>query len=124
MTKADKILIIFVLIASLASMFLIKDMALNYTNKYVVISVNNETYKQYSFDESLNKEIVIQTEYGRNVVVIKDGFVYVSEADCPDKLDVKQGKISEPGNIIVCLPNKLVIEITGDNEVGLDTISH
>src|SRR5665648_89347 len=121
MTKADKILIIFVLIASFTSMFLVKNLALNYTNEYVVIKVNNEGYKKYSLDDSLNEEIVIQTEYGRNVVVIKDGFVYVSEADCPDKLDVKQGKISKPGDIIVCLPNKLVIEITGDNEIGLDT---
>ena len=45
--------------------------------------------------------------------------------DCPDKLDVKQGYISKVGEVIVCLPNKLVIEIKGiDDERDVDYMSY
>lgn len=46
-----------------------------------------------------------------NVIVIKNGKVSVTSADCPDQICVKQGAISEKGETIVCLPHKLVIEI-------------
>ena len=47
----------------------------------------------------------------------------VIEADCPDQLDVKQGYISKVGEVIVCLPNRLVIEIKGVDEGDVDYIS-
>lgn len=48
---------------------------------------------------------------GKNTVKIENGSVYVSDADCPDKLCVKQGKIGKSGGTIVCLPNKLTVEV-------------
>ena len=39
----------------------------------------------------------------------------MEDADCPDKVCVKTGKIKKPGQTIVCLPHRTVIEITGDN---------
>ena len=39
----------------------------------------------------------------------------MEDADCPDKVCVKTGKIKNPGQTIVCLPHRTVIEITGDN---------
>jgi hypothetical protein len=35
-------------------------------------------------------------------------------------LDVKVGWISQPGEIIVCLPNKLIISINGEVNNGID----
>lgn len=37
--------------------------------------------------------------------------VWVSEATCPDKICVHQGKIHMDGEIIVCLPNKMTAQI-------------
>lgn len=54
-----------------------------------------------------------------------DQRVRVIEADCPDQIDVKQGYISRVGEIIVCLPNKLIIEIKGlAEEDDIDIISY
>ena len=39
----------------------------------------------------------------------------MEDADCPDKVCVKTGKIKSPGQTVVCLPHRVVIEITGDN---------
>ena len=48
---------------------------------------------------------------GTNHLIIKDGEVWVSEATCPDKICVHQGKIHLDGEIIVCLPNKMTAQI-------------
>ena len=63
---------------------------------------------------SLNDNITkkIETKYGTNVVSVKDKAVFVSNADCPDKICVKHREISRVGETIVCLPHKLVVEIS------------
>ena len=100
-------------------------MAFNYDEKYISIQVNGIEIKKIIFDRSLiGKTISIKTEFGYNLIEIGDGKVRVIEADCPDKLDVKQGYISEVGEVIVCLPNRLVIEIKGVADADLDYISH
>ena len=48
-----------------------------------------------------------------NVVEVRNGRVRVAEADCPDKLCVRQGWISYDGESIVCLPHKLVVTVRG-----------
>ena len=48
---------------------------------------------------------------GTNHLIIKGGEVWVSEATCPDKICVHQGKIHMDGEIIVCLPNKMTAQI-------------
>ena len=48
---------------------------------------------------------------GKNIVKIKNGKAFVSYADCPDKLCMKQGEISDADKTIVCLPNRLTVRI-------------
>ena len=55
---------------------------------------------------------------GTNTVVIEDRKVYVSEASCPDKLCKNQGKISQSGEMIVCLPNLMIAKIVGGEPVN------
>lgn len=54
-----------------------------------------------------------------NTVLVEPGRICVSEAGCPDQVCVHQGFISDSTVPIVCLPNKLMIEISGGGE-GLD----
>ena len=49
-----------------------------------------------------------------NRVVAQQGRIRVEEASCPDQVCVHQGWISDSSVPIVCLPNKLVIEIIGE----------
>ena len=49
----------------------------------------------------------------RNVVEVSGGRVRVSDADCPDRLCVRQGWIAYDGESIVCLPHKLVVTVRG-----------
>ena len=56
-------------------------------------------------------EVEIENGVGYNLLVIKDGKAYITEADCPDKLCVRQGSAEKNGETIVCLPNKTVVTI-------------
>ncbi|MBU5455443.1 NusG domain II-containing protein [Keratinibaculum paraultunense] len=126
MTKGDKYLIVFIIIISLLSLVYVNKSALNYNKKYISIQVDGKEIKKIIFDKNIiGKTIPIKTEFGYNLIEIGDEKVRVIEADCPDKLDVKQGYISKVGEVIVCLPNKLVIEIKGiDDERDVDYISY
>ena len=52
----------------------------------------------------------------------KNGQVWIDQADCPDKLCVKQGKISKNGQSIICLPHKLTILVQADSEQEYDAV--
>lgn len=58
---------------------------------------------------------VVSHGYGHRVEVKpEDGQVWVTEATCPDKICIHQGKISQEGETIVCLPNRMIIQIFGE----------
>ena len=54
-----------------------------------------------------------------NTITVEKGRICVSKAGCPDQICVHQGYISDGTTPIVCLPNKLIIEIIGGGS-GLD----
>ena len=76
----------------------------------VVVTVNGEEYYRGLLLHRKRIDIDIDSH---NKVVIEDGEVWMEEADCPDKLCISQGKISKPGQTIICLPNKTMVTITG-----------
>ena len=51
-----------------------------------------------------------------NTILVEPGRIRVDHADCPDQICVNQGFISDGTAPIVCLPNKLIIQITGGGE--------
>ena len=59
-----------------------------------------------------------------NLLLISNGQVSVSDADCPDKLCVHQHSISRNGESIICLPHKLVIQIEAKEESELDAVTY
>lgn len=85
---------------------------------YVEVEVGGKPYARYEMKRYRQpEEVQIQTQYGCNTLLISDKEVRVTQADCPDKLDVKQGAIGKSGETIVCLPNKLVIKISGERDM-------
>ena len=51
---------------------------------------------------------------GGNTVLVEKGQISMLEADCPDKVCVKQGAISDGARPIICLPNNVLIKLTDD----------
>lgn len=87
-------------------------MSKNYNSTYAEITLDGKLYRKILLSEHKGKEqIDIKTSYGNNVIEVKDNSISVIDADCKDKICMRSDFISEPGQIIVCLPHKLTIEI-------------
>ena len=71
----------------------------------------------YRVDLQLDRQFQITTPAGgSNIVTVKDGKIAVTEANCPDHYCMDRGFCSG-GTQIVCLPNRLVIQFVGEQEV-------
>ena len=107
-SKTDIILCLAILSICLVGIVFIR---LTVDNGYNVnIMIDGELKDSYKLDE--NREFDVVSELGSNHVIISDGYVFVTSADCPDKVCVEHYKISKAGETIICLPHKLVIEVT------------
>ncbi|MBE5905498.1 MAG: NusG domain II-containing protein [Lachnospiraceae bacterium] len=88
-------------------------------NAQAVIMVDGQEVGRYSL--SGNREVPIKgVKGGKNVLVIHDGKAKMKSASCPDKICVHHKAVSKNGQTIVCLPNKVVIEIQSGEESGVD----
>ena len=56
-------------------------------------------------------EYTCSGDLGTNKIVVKDGEVFVESADCRDQICVNHIAVSKEGEIIVCLPHKLIVEV-------------
>ena len=65
----------------------------------------------------------VEDEWGSNTIQVEPGRIRVLEADCPDQVCVRQGWISDEVTPIVCLPHRLVIQVSGGRDAGVDALS-
>lgn len=87
----------------------------SFNNKYVEIEVKGKLFKKLPLDNSSNERITVETDLGKNIIEISNGKVRISDADCRDQICIKDGSINKPGDILVCLPHKVVVQIKGEN---------
>ncbi|MCD8125793.1 MAG: NusG domain II-containing protein [Lachnospiraceae bacterium] len=118
--KADLILIGVILAAAL---FTLGALALTrQTGSFVVVRVDGTEVARYSLTED-RTETIGGVNGGTNVLVIENGTATMTDADCPDQLCVHQGSIRYDGETIVCLPHRVVVEIEGGEEAGVDGVA-
>ncbi len=79
----------------------------------VKVSVDGDIIKTFPLDTDTTYEIQ-GVNGGTNLLVIEDKKAYIEEASCPDGLCINMGKIDSAGQSIVCLPNKVVVSIEGE----------
>ena len=79
--------------------------------QFARITSKGETVK--TVDLAIDQEFTVD---GKNTVTVEGGKIAVTWADCPDHYCMKRG-FCAGGTDIVCLPNRLVIEFLGEQEV-------
>lgn len=126
MKKADVIIIGVILILALAGFGASNIMfSHKYANKYVDINLKGKLYQRVLIkNNAFKKTIEIKSNLGKNVILIENGGARMLDADCHDKICIKEGFKSKVGQTIVCLPNKLVVEIKGEDKAETDEVSY
>jgi len=123
----DIMVYVFILLIIGGSFAGLNHMGRGVVTNQVRVEVDGVLYGTYNIPANGEvKEVKIEAGDGDyNTLMISDKGVSISEANCPDQICVKWGNITRPGQTIVCLPHKVVISITGnqEGEPPLDDIS-
>lgn len=121
-TKFDLLLIGSLLVAGLVSLVFVKGYTTRQSGRTVQILTDGKIYGTYDLTNEQKVNVVIDGTV-TNILQIADGKAKMLEADCPDKLCVHQKAIAYQGETIVCLPNKIVVEIHGGQQAELDGVT-
>jgi hypothetical protein len=71
----------------------------------------------------LQKDREIALPGGKMVLAVEGGTIRVKESDCHRQVCVHAGLARFPGETIVCVPNKTVIEIAAGGVPGVDAVA-
>jgi hypothetical protein len=119
--KNDIFLIGIILMIAVVSFLVIN--ATKQDGDKVVIEIDGKFYKELPLN--VDTTLVIETANGgTNTLVIENGHADVIDATCPDKICVDQKHIENNGETIICLPNKVLIEVQSGNENPIDSIAN
>ena len=83
------------------------------------IWVDGELKYVYPLQEE-EKNVFVETDLGGCNVQFKDNMVRVTTSNSPLKIAVKQGFIKSPGEVIIGVPDRLVVKVVGDSENDSD----
>jgi hypothetical protein len=83
--------------------------------RVAVIKQNDITIKTIDLDKLQSDQRVNISGAYHEVILAEKGRIRFLEADCPDKVCVKTGWLTKKGDVAVCLPNKVIIKIEGEN---------
>ncbi len=118
--KSDCMFFIMILVLA-AAIFAIQIMSGSKNAGYVTVRVDGELTASY--DLTADQEVSLNG--GTNTLLIEDGRARMIWADCPDKLCVRQRAVSRDRESIICLPNKVVVEVVGaEDKPELDAVTN
>ncbi|MCD6118076.1 NusG domain II-containing protein [bacterium] len=117
--KPGDFLIAFVLLCiSLAFMLIPKE-----KGSTLYIKVNEKLAAVYSLNQAKEKHVTVKGAVGEMHICIADGKAWVTDSACKNKLCVRMGKISRNGEVIVCLPNRVVISVKSIKDREIDAVT-
>ena len=91
------------------------------TGNTVSVSHDGKVIKRINLDTVTSPyEFTVTGGNGSNTVRVEQGRISVVDASCPDHVCVNTGWISDGAIPIVCLPNKLVIQVDTAADSTLD----
>lgn len=116
MKKWDKMIIALLLVISFLPYLWFKVvLAGDAESVYAYVTVDGKFYKKIPLTGQVQaKEYVIHSKNGINTIVVENEGIRVKDADCADHLCEEFGVADRPGQVIVCLPHLIYIEIKGE----------
>ena len=119
LTLGDKIVIGGLLLLSLGAYPLLRTLMTE--GGQVRIETDGAIFQVAPLD--VDRTIPVPGAFGATVVIIHNGAVRVSASPCQNKICVNSGEIFYAGQMIVCVPNKVVVRITGREELPYDAVT-
>lgn len=93
------------------------------TEAVAVVTVDGKEYGRYPLEKD-HTETIHLPDGSYNTFEVKDGYVSMTDASCPDQICVNHSRISKKNETIVCLPDKVVITVENGEEEEIDVLVH
>ncbi len=77
---------------------------------YAEVWQDNELVERVELTDRTDRTIDLD---GHNVIVLSGRTATMRSADCHDQVCVRTGTLTRAGQVAVCLPNRVVLRITG-----------
>ena len=119
MTLTDFVLITLLILSGIFSFYYIYDN--NYDKKTVIVEISGKIFGIY--DLKSERAIHLNGPHSDVYIQITDGYVFVSESGCPQKICKRMGKKNMVNDIIVCIPNHLIIRVEGEKTNNYEFIT-
>ena len=91
-------------------------------SRIAVIIHDGKLVAKINLDELQEPEYIRINEGIKVVILAEKGRIRFLESDCPDKICVKTGWLTQKGDKAVCLPSKTIVKIEGEEQV--DSIAY
>lgn len=110
-------------LACVASIFLLYGEQASVGERTAIIYVNGRKVREIPLADKAT--VVQHTEHVTLTLQIEAGRIRVAQSDCPRGVCRERGWISSPGETIICLPAKVLIEVQGKKKAGnYDAVSY
>ncbi|MDQ0507658.1 hypothetical protein QO008_000095 [Peptoniphilus ivorii] len=124
MNRTDRIIALLVLVVALglAATQLLPNRAPK-GDVYISIQIDGKEMDRIPFRrENFNKRFVYHGIEGTNVITLDEKGAKMIEADCPDQICLRMAPIKEPGEMIVCLPHRVIAEVKSEEVQDMDIL--
>jgi len=109
-TWLDRLVVLLLLGAALLGIAALRNLA---TGSWLVVEQEGKVVYRAPLSEE--RRITLPGPLGETVVEIKQGRVCVVDSPCPEKVCIGMGTIARSGEIVACVPNRLVLTIRGND---------
>ncbi len=130
--KGDIILLLVIVIAMFSAIFFGKENAVSLSNVNgikadnigitAIIKRNDKVIRKINLTSLDKREVINISRLHKATIAAEKNRICFLESDCPDKVCVKTGWLSHPGDIAVCLPNKIIIKLEQDKNQNADGV--
>ncbi len=110
----DYILIVFIFFSSLYLLFYLQNYFSNENSSIVKVTIGSNVYGEYDLNK--NQEVIIKNNDNYNKLLISNGIISMIDANCNDLVCVHSKPIEKSYESITCLPNKVFIELSVEED--------
>ena len=121
-TPLDALVALAVLAAAAAILFAFRPKSGNFLTARIVL--DNELVAELPLS-ALSETVTLDVPGARYPITVEaqPGRIRVAHSDCPSQDCVHTGWVSRAGGQIVCLPNRLIITVTGSDAPQADAVT-
>lgn len=85
------------------------------------VRVAGQVVGQYPLD--IDRKLIINGKLGPSTLEVESGRVRFAASPCRNKICVHGGWLSDAGDAVACLPNRVSVVLAGDGDGGVDALS-